>query len=120
MYRAPAMMLGRVIGTCVATQKCDGLGGVRLLVVEPVDPSGRRSGEPFVAADTVSAGPGEMIYYVGAREAALALDEAFVPVDAAIVGLVDELDVQKGKGSHFLRGREDATPPPPRVYKASR
>src|SRR4051812_31110728 len=98
------MMLGRVIGTCVASQKSAGLEGVRLLVVEPIDPGGKRTGDPFVAADTVSAGPGEVVYYVGAREAALALEESFVPVDAAIVGLVDEIDVLKGKGKHFLRG----------------
>jgi ethanolamine utilization protein EutN len=101
------MLLGRVIGTCVATQKSEGLEGVRLLVVEPIDPQGARTGEPFVAADTVSAGPGEVVYYVGAREAALALEESFVPVDAAIVGLVDEVDVVRGKGRHFVRGRDD-------------
>lgn len=105
------MMLGRVIGTCVATQKADGLEGVRLLVVETVDPSGTRQGEPFVAVDTVGAGPGERVYWVASREAALALEESFVPVDAAIVGLVDELDVVPGKGSHYLKGRDDVTPP---------
>lgn len=101
------MFLGRVIGTCVATQKSAGLGGVRLLVLEPIDSSGQRIGDPFVAADPVSAGPGEVVYWVGAREAALALDEAFVPVDAAIVGLVDEIDVAPGRGGAFLRGRDD-------------
>jgi ethanolamine utilization protein EutN len=101
------MFLGRVIGTCVATQKSDGLDGVRLLVLEPIDASGTRTGDPFVAADPISAGPGEVVYWVGAREAALALEESFVPVDAAIVGLVDEIDVIKGRGKHFLRGRDD-------------
>jgi ethanolamine utilization protein EutN len=101
------MFLGRVIGTCVATHKSDGLDGVRLLVLEPIDASGTRTGGPFVAADPISAGPGEVVYWVGAREAALALEESFVPVDAAIVGLVDEIDVIKGRGKHFLRGRDD-------------
>ena len=101
------MLLGRVIGTCVASTKSQGLEGVSLLVVEPIDTHGARSGDPFVAADTVGAGPGEMIYYVGAREAALALEESFVPVDAAIVGLVDEIDVVAGRGRSFLRGRDD-------------
>ncbi len=101
------MYLGRVIGTCVATQKYQGLGGVRLLVVEPVDATGKAVGAPIVAADTVSAGEGEVVFLVGAREAALALEEAFVPVDAAIVGLVDEAwrDDQR---AGFLRGRDDA------------
>lgn len=100
------MYLGRVIGTCVASQKYQGLQGVRLLVVEPCDAKGRATGAPIVAADTVSAGPGEVVFLVGAREAALALEESFVPVDAAIVGLVDEAwrdDTRSG----FLRGRDD-------------
>jgi ethanolamine utilization protein EutN len=101
------MFLGRVIGTCVATQKSDGLDGVRLLVLEPIDSSGKRIGEPFVAADPIGTGPGEVVYWVGAREAALALEESFVPVDAAIVGLVDEIDVPAAKGKSFLRGRDD-------------
>ncbi|MFO0562894.1 MAG: EutN/CcmL family microcompartment protein [Polyangiales bacterium] len=100
------MFLGRVIGTCVATQKAPGLDGVRLLVVEPLDANGARSGEPFVAADPLGAAPGERIYYVSSREAALALEESFVPVDATIVGLIDEVDVVPGRGKRFVRGRE--------------
>lgn len=102
------MKLGRVIGTCVATQKSAGLDGVRLLVVEPIDASRRPTGDPFVAADTVQAGPEELVYYVGAREAALALEPSFVPIDAAIVGLVDEIDAHGSRVRPFLRGRDDA------------
>lgn len=103
------MYLGRVIGTCVATQKAPGLDGVRLLVVEPIDPGGKTTGSPFIAADTVSAGPGEVVFLVGAREAALALEESFVPIDAAIVGLVDEAHRPGSRG--FLRGRDDGKRP---------
>lgn len=103
------MQLARVIGTCVAAQKYPGLQGVRMLVVVPVDAAGRTTGAPLVAADTVSAGEGEVVFLVGAREASLALDEAFVPVDAAIVGLVDEAWRADGKGE-FLRGRDDVGP----------
>lgn len=87
------MYMGRVTGTCVATQKCAGLEGVRLLVVQPLDRHLAPLGAPVVAADTVRAGRGELVYLVSAREAAQALDEAFVPVDAAVVGIVDHLDV---------------------------
>lgn len=104
------MQLARVIGTCVATEKYAGLGGVRLLVVEPVDIVGRVTGAPFVAADTVSAGPGEVVFLVGAREAALAMEESFVPVDQAIVGLVDEA-YRDDTGRGFLRGRDDREEP---------
>ena len=88
------MYLGQVIGTCVANRKYPGLEGLKLLVVQPVDVRGAARGEPVVAADTVRAGPGELVYLVGAREAALALEETFVPVDAAIVGIVDEVETE--------------------------
>lgn len=87
------MYLGRVIGTCVATQKAEGLSGVKLLMVQPLDIHKEPKGDPLVAADTVRAGVGEFVWLVGAREAALALEETFVPVDAAIVGIVDDLHV---------------------------
>jgi ethanolamine utilization protein EutN len=99
------MFLGRVVGTCVATVKYPGLEGRRLLVVEPVDTKGplRVTGAPFVAVDTVGAGPGEVVFWVGAREAALALEESFVPVDAAIVGLVDEVHRPDGALTALVR-----------------
>lgn len=86
------MKLARVIGSLVATTKVDGLSGVRLLIIQPLDRSQRETGEPLVAADAVAmAGPGELIYYVSSREAALACPDPFVPVDHAIVGIVDEV-----------------------------
>ena len=86
------MQLARVIGTVVATERCPGLQGIKLLIVRPVDRRGRDAGRPVVAADAVAmAGPGELVYVVGAREAAQALPETFVPVDHAIVGIVDSL-----------------------------
>lgn len=84
------MQLGRVVGTVVATVKSPGLEGVRLLVVQPLDRDGRPAGGAVVAADAVHmAAPGEHVYVVAAREAALAMPEPFVPVDHAIVGIVD-------------------------------
>ena len=85
------MNLGRVIGTVVATQKYEGLQGCKLLLVQPLDHEGRKAGDYLVAVDTVRAGVGELIYFVNSREAALALTPWFVPVDAAIVGIVDEV-----------------------------
>lgn len=85
------MTLGRVIGTVVATRKIASLVGQRLLIVQPEDETGAPLGEPLIAVDTVSAGPGEWIYFVKAREAAKALPDAFNPVDAAIVGIVDRV-----------------------------
>ena len=84
------MQLARVVGTVVATMKSPGLEGVKLLVVQPLDRRQQPVGDPQVAADAVHmAGPGELVYVVAAREAALAMPEPFVPVDLAIVGIVD-------------------------------
>ncbi|MEE8522811.1 MAG: EutN/CcmL family microcompartment protein [Thermoanaerobaculia bacterium] len=84
------MQLGRVIGTVVATIRYDGLEGIKLLIVQPLDRGLQPLGEPVVAADAVRmAGPGELVYVVASREAALAMPETFVPVDHAITGIVD-------------------------------
>jgi ethanolamine utilization protein EutN len=88
------MYLGRVVGTCVAERKVEGLEGVKLLVVQPLDRQRQPAGRLEVAVDTVRAGPEELVYLVGAREASHALEEAFVPVDAAIVGIVDDLHLR--------------------------
>lgn len=87
------MYFGRVIGTVVASQKVKGLEGTRLLVVQPLDHKKEPSGPPEVAVDRVSASPNTLVYLVGSREAALACDPWFVPVDSAIVGIVDDVDV---------------------------
>ncbi len=87
------MQLGRVIGTVVATVRYPGLEGIKFLIVQPLDRDCEPKGEPVVAADGVAmAGPGELIYYVASREASLALPETFVPVDHAIVGIVDAVE----------------------------
>ncbi len=84
------MQLGRVIGTVVATIKSPGLEGVRFLIVQPLDRALEPRGRPLIAADAVrTAGPGELVTFVSAREAALALPEPFVPVDQAVTGIVD-------------------------------
>jgi len=88
------MQLGLVTGTVVATMKVDGLDGVRFLIVQPLDEHQEPSGVSIVAADAVNmAGPGELVYFVSSREAAEALEPRFVPVDHAIVGIVDEVHV---------------------------
>lgn len=89
------MHLGRVIGTVVATERTPNLEGVKFLIVQPLTRDLKDRGHPLVAADGVAmAGPGELIYYVGSREAAQAMPEPFVPVDHAVVGIVDHLNVE--------------------------
>jgi ethanolamine utilization protein EutN len=84
------VQLARVIGTVVATVKTPGLEGVKLLVIQPLDRHLVPVGGQLVAADAIQmAGPGELVYFVAAREAAEAMPNRFVPVDHAIVGIVD-------------------------------
>ncbi|MBC7222903.1 MAG: EutN/CcmL family microcompartment protein [Anaerolineae bacterium] len=88
------MEFARVIGTLVATRKYEGLEGVKFLIIQPLDKALRPQGRPVVAADgTGQAGPGELVMVVASREAALALPVKFVPVDHAIVGIIDEVDL---------------------------
>ena len=90
------MILARVIGALVATIKYKGLEGVKFLIVQPLDKRLNPKGDPVVAADSVAmAGVGELVYVIGGREAALALPVKFVPVDHAIVGIVDEVNLMQ-------------------------
>jgi ethanolamine utilization protein EutN len=71
---------------------------VKFLIVQPLDKRQQPEGEPVVAADaTAQAGPGHLVFVIGSREAALALPVKFVPVDHAIVGIVDEIDSHLAK-----------------------
>lgn len=89
------MQLARVVGSVVASEKVQGLEGVRFLVIQPLDKHQRPSGTTVVAADALhTAGPGELVYFVSSREAAEALPIRFVPVDHAITGIVDEVHLR--------------------------
>ena len=88
------MKFGRVIGTVVATRRYEGLDGVKLLLVQPLDEDREPLGLPEVAADaTAQAGAGHLVFMVASREAAQAMPELFVPVDLAITGIIDQVDV---------------------------
>ena len=88
------MQLARVMGTVVATTQYQGLRGIKFLIVQPLTKSQEPKGQPVVAADaTAQAGPGELVFIVGSREAAQAMPIPFVPVDHAIVGIVDDVEI---------------------------
>ncbi len=90
------MKFGRVLGTVVSTFKYEGLEGIKLLVVQPLDEDLNPKGLAEVAADaTAQAAPGELVFMVASREGAQALPEVFVPVDLAITGIVDEVDMRR-------------------------
>lgn len=99
------MLLGRVKGTAVCTVKYPGTEGLKLLVVQPLNKNLEPVGGLQVAADVVQSGSGDLCVMVRSREAALAMpDVKFVPVDLALVGVVDELIVRPdGEFDYRLR-----------------
>lgn len=87
------MLLGKVIGTLTPAIISPGLEGVPLLLVQPLDKNKKAKQGVIVACDsTRMAAPNELIYYEGGREAALALEKWFVPVDHTIIGIVDDIN----------------------------
>ncbi|MFP4394252.1 MAG: EutN/CcmL family microcompartment protein [Anaerolineales bacterium] len=87
------MLIARIVGSAVSTIKNEKLRGLKLLVVQEATPSDELRGEPFVAADTVGAGTGELVL-VAIGSAARQTDKtADYPVDAAIIGILDSLEV---------------------------
>jgi ethanolamine utilization protein EutN len=96
------MRFARVKGTAICTQKYAGLEGLKLLVVQPLNKYMEPTGALQVAVDVVQAGPEDLCVTVKSREAALAMPEIkFVPVDLALIGIVDELSVVNNKDIKF-------------------
>lgn len=89
------MRLARVIGTVVATRKTESLIGMKLLVIEELDArSEEAKDERLIAVDTLGAGVGDVVIWVRGGAARVVSDEhRSAPLDAAIVGIVDSVDV---------------------------
>lgn len=89
------MVLAEIIGTIVATRKHDLLVGNKIQIVQPIDPkSGKLIGTPLVAIDVVGAGVGERVIVVEGSSARCAVEKDDAPVDATIVGIIDQIDVE--------------------------
>jgi microcompartment protein CcmK/EutM len=89
------MILAKVVGTVVATRKDERLLSAKLLVSRPMDPFGKPEGTYLVAVDTVDAGVGETVLIVSGSSARMASGLKDCPVDAAIVGVIDAIDIDK-------------------------
>ncbi len=87
------MLLARVVGTVVATRKDPRLVSNKLLITRPMDPRGKPEGNYVVAVDTVDAGVGETVLLVSGSSARMAAGLKDCPVDAAIVGIIDAVEV---------------------------
>ncbi len=91
------MKLGRVIGRVVSTHKMECFQGLKLLLVQPLDETGKEAGSALVAFDTARAGEGDLVFFEAGKEAAQANPNGwFNPADAAILGIVDAVNREDG------------------------
>jgi microcompartment protein CcmK/EutM len=88
------MLLGKVMGTLVSTQKDEKLRGLKFYVVERLDMQGRPTGTFVIAADAVGAGVGEVVVYASGSSARYTAATEGKPADATIIGIVDSWDVE--------------------------
>jgi len=89
------MILAKIVGTVVATRKDPRLVSCKLLVARPMDPRGKAEGSYLVAIDTVDAGVGETVLIVSGSSARMAAGLKDCPVDAAVVGIIDNIDINE-------------------------
>ncbi len=90
------MLIGRVIGDVVATQKSPSHEGRKILVVQPLELDGSDRGEPVLALDAVDAGVGDRVLIVTEGFSAMtAVGRRNAPIDMAVVGVVDAVDLDK-------------------------
>lgn len=93
------MQAAKIIGRVICSRKYETLEGVKLLLIQPLTWTKEPNGDPIVAVDTVGAGANEFVFWVAAREAAIALGGTSLrdtpPVDAAVVGILDGTNLQE-------------------------
>jgi microcompartment protein CcmK/EutM len=89
------VVLAKIVGTVVATRKDPRLVSNKLMVARAIDPRGKAEGTYVVAVDTVDAGVGDTVLIVGGSSARMAAGLKDCPVDAAIVGVVDTVEIQE-------------------------
>jgi ethanolamine utilization protein EutN len=107
------MKLGKVIGNVVATTKDPGLDSLRLLIVQGLDDNLQPLGTPYVAADGIeTAGPGDIVYVVSKKEAAIVFPKELVPIDECIVGYVEDYYVTKSAKRKPQKRKKKKAPPP--------
>jgi microcompartment protein CcmK/EutM len=89
------VLLAKIVGTVVATRKDPRLVSSKLLIARPMDPRGKADGGYLVAVDTVDAGVGETVLIVSGSSARMAAGLKDCPVDAAIIGIIDAVEMSE-------------------------
>ena len=87
------MLIGKITGKVISTIKDEKIRGARLYVVQPLDQNKNPDGKPIIAVDTINSGQEDLVYLVKSREASLAWEIKGAPIDAAIVGIIDKMEV---------------------------
>ncbi len=100
------MILARIIGTVVSTRKDPRLEGKKLLVVRPISPEGKDESGYLVAVDTVSAGYRETVLVVSGSSARNAAECKDRPVDAAIIGIVDSVNLDSQREAEMASAKQ--------------
>jgi len=100
------MILARIVGTVVSTRKDPRLEGRKLLIVKPVSPEGRDESGYLVAVDTVDAGFRETVLVVSGSSARLAAECKDRPIDAAIIGIVDTVQLDTMHQAELAEARK--------------
>lgn len=91
------MKLGKVIGKVVSSHKIESFQGIKLLLIQSIDENLKDQGDPIVAFDTIGACEGEIIYYETSKEAGRVLETVLNPCDAAVMAIVDEINLGEAK-----------------------
>lgn len=89
------MHIGKVIGNVVATRKDETLTGSKLMLTQPLDIDLKANGDPLIMVDTVGAGIGEVVMYTTGTASRNAAEKPDAAIDAAIIGIIDYVDVDK-------------------------
>jgi microcompartment protein CcmK/EutM len=87
--------IGRIVGTVVATRKDDSLVGSKLMITQPLNLKLKAKGDAIISVDTVGAGVGELVIYIKGSVGRFATGKMNAPIDSAIIGIIDELDVDE-------------------------
>ncbi|MBO1001461.1 EutN/CcmL family microcompartment protein [Pseudogracilibacillus auburnensis] len=90
------MQLGQVIGNVWATRKEDGLEGLKLLIIQPIDGHEAPIRNHIVAADRIGAGIGDKVLVTSGGSSRYILKERSIPIDAVIIGIVDSTEIERG------------------------
>jgi ethanolamine utilization protein EutN len=118
------MYLGRVVGCLWSTVKAKDLEGQRLLIVQPLTPELTNTGKRLICTDSTGAGAGELIYWVRGKESSFPFLPNEVPVDTTIVGIVDEIHVDRSRRNEIAAAAPAAAaneaPPPKPSRKGKR